>query len=156
MVYEYLKDRFSDGKKTLSPAATLAAGGFAGMANWSVAIAPDVLKSRLQTGELTFSLEQFFPCPTSKNLETVFAHYISIHVKFGKSIQEFTFQADFFPYVVPLYFYSFICSIHEGEIKFSPLGRIYVNSATISPICSSHLQFSTPLPPPTVHLLRKT
>ena len=49
-VYEYLKNAFGDGSKTLSPTATLAAGGFAGMANWCVAIAPDVLKSRLQTG----------------------------------------------------------------------------------------------------------
>ena len=33
--------------------------------------------------------------------------------------------------------------------------RIYVNSALIYQLHSSHLQFSTPLPPPTVHLLRK-
>ena len=49
-MYEYLKGLFGDDGKNLSPAATLAAGGFAGMANWSVAIAPDGLKSRLQTG----------------------------------------------------------------------------------------------------------
>ena len=29
---------------------TLVAGGIAGMFNWGIAIAPDVLKSRLQTG----------------------------------------------------------------------------------------------------------
>ena len=34
---------------TLSPLAVLAAGGFAGMACWSIAIPPDVLKSRYQT-----------------------------------------------------------------------------------------------------------
>ena len=36
-------------EKKLSPLATLAAGGFAGIANWSVCIPADVLKSRLQT-----------------------------------------------------------------------------------------------------------
>lgn len=30
---------------------TLVAGGMAGVFNWMVAIPPDVLKSRLQTGE---------------------------------------------------------------------------------------------------------
>ncbi|KAJ9088834.1 carnitine transporter, variant 2 [Entomophthora muscae] len=33
----------------LSPAAVFTAGGLAGMANWAVAIPPDVIKSRLQT-----------------------------------------------------------------------------------------------------------
>ncbi|GMR39999.1 hypothetical protein PMAYCL1PPCAC_10194, partial [Pristionchus mayeri] len=50
-VYEYLKKKFvgegSHGK--LSPGATLMAGGLAGIANWSVCIPADVLKSRLQT-----------------------------------------------------------------------------------------------------------
>ena len=36
----------------LSVSRTLVAGGMAGVFNWAVAIAPDVLKSRLQTGEL--------------------------------------------------------------------------------------------------------
>ncbi|CAJ0928763.1 unnamed protein product, partial [Mesorhabditis belari] len=53
-VYEYLKKAFSgehgEGKnKKLSPGATLMAGGLAGIANWSVCIPADVLKSRLQT-----------------------------------------------------------------------------------------------------------
>uniref|UniRef100_A0A1I7XC89 Mitochondrial carnitine/acylcarnitine carrier protein n=1 Tax=Heterorhabditis bacteriophora TaxID=37862 RepID=A0A1I7XC89_HETBA len=50
-VYEYLKKKFSgEGKeRTLSPGATLLAGGLAGIANWSVCIPADVLKSRLQT-----------------------------------------------------------------------------------------------------------
>lgn len=49
--YEYLKKLFSgrSSDKTLSPVATLTAGGFAGIANWSVCIPADVLKSRLQT-----------------------------------------------------------------------------------------------------------
>ena len=34
-------------------------------------------------------------------------------------------------------------------------GRTYVNSALIYHLHSSHLQFSTPLPPPPVHLLRR-
>ncbi|CAL4147656.1 unnamed protein product, partial [Meganyctiphanes norvegica] len=49
--YEWLKKRLSPANKPgeLSVAATLTAGGMAGMFNWAVAIGPDVLKSRLQT-----------------------------------------------------------------------------------------------------------
>jgi len=43
-VYEYLKHTL--GSTTM---AVLAAGGFAGVANWVVAIPPDVIKSRIQT-----------------------------------------------------------------------------------------------------------
>lgn len=48
--YEYLKKCFArdDKIKKLNPLSTLFAGGIAGMANWSVCISPDVLKSRLQ------------------------------------------------------------------------------------------------------------
>lgn len=50
-VYEFLKKKFSGegAQRTLSPGATLLAGGLAGIANWSVCIPADVLKSRLQT-----------------------------------------------------------------------------------------------------------
>uniref|UniRef100_A0AC35TZX6 Congested-like trachea protein n=1 Tax=Rhabditophanes sp. KR3021 TaxID=114890 RepID=A0AC35TZX6_9BILA len=49
-VYELLKRKFAgENRQTLSPGATLAAGGFAGMANWAVCIPADVMKSRLQT-----------------------------------------------------------------------------------------------------------
>uniref|UniRef100_A0AC34FDK4 Uncharacterized protein n=1 Tax=Panagrolaimus sp. ES5 TaxID=591445 RepID=A0AC34FDK4_9BILA len=50
-VYEFLKKKFAGESKerSLSPLATLAAGGFAGIANWSVCIPADVVKSRLQT-----------------------------------------------------------------------------------------------------------
>ncbi|CAO4373828.1 unnamed protein product [Caenorhabditis nigoni] len=50
-VYEYLKKKFSGegAQRTLSPGATLMAGGLAGIANWGVCIPADVLKSRLQT-----------------------------------------------------------------------------------------------------------
>ncbi|CAD5221926.1 unnamed protein product [Bursaphelenchus okinawaensis] len=50
-VYEYLKNLFAGegNRDKLSPTATLLAGGFAGIANWSVCIPADVLKSRLQT-----------------------------------------------------------------------------------------------------------
>ena len=34
----------------LSPLKILLAGGIAGVLNWSIAIGPDTLKSRLQTG----------------------------------------------------------------------------------------------------------
>ena len=42
-----------------------------------------------------------------------------------------------------------------GYFSCAQLGRTYVNSAPIYHLHSSHLQFSTPLPPPTVHQLRK-
>lgn len=50
-VYEYLKKLFAGNnpKDKLSPGAILLAGGCAGIANWSVCIPADVLKSRLQT-----------------------------------------------------------------------------------------------------------
>ncbi|KAI8048987.1 mitochondrial carrier [Syncephalis plumigaleata] len=50
--YEFFKRTFTPaGKdpKDLSPVAVFCAGGLAGMANWSVAIPADVLKSRQQT-----------------------------------------------------------------------------------------------------------
>lgn len=59
MTYEWLKRVMAPPGKEgdLSPLRTVVAGGFAGMFNWLVAIAPDVLKSRLQTGEwLTYIL----------------------------------------------------------------------------------------------------
>lgn len=51
-VYEFVKDQLTPAgskKSDLSPLRLLFAGGVAGMANWAVAIPPDVLKSRLQT-----------------------------------------------------------------------------------------------------------
>jgi len=48
-VYEFLKRTLTGGNKdTLSPGAVLFAGGMAGVANWSVAIPGDVIKSRMQ------------------------------------------------------------------------------------------------------------
>lgn len=48
--YNYLKAFFTGGTEaSLSPLATMVAGGLAGIANWSVCLPPDVLKSRLQT-----------------------------------------------------------------------------------------------------------
>jgi len=38
-------------RKDVGALKILFAGGMAGMMNWTVAIAPDVLKSRLQTGK---------------------------------------------------------------------------------------------------------
>lgn len=46
-MYEYVKKKFSKPGE-LNKAAVLFAGGMAGVANWTVAIPPDVLKSRLQ------------------------------------------------------------------------------------------------------------
>lgn len=54
MTYEWLQGVLapenSEGK--LSPLRTMFAGGMAGIANWIIAIPPDVLKSRLQTGKI--------------------------------------------------------------------------------------------------------
>lgn len=47
VTYELIKRNLSE--KQLSPGAVLVAGGLAGMANWTLAIPLDVLKSRLQT-----------------------------------------------------------------------------------------------------------
>lgn len=49
--YEYLKKLFAGDNttKNVNPLSTLLAGGLAGIANWSICIPPDVLKSRLQT-----------------------------------------------------------------------------------------------------------
>ncbi|KAI8322182.1 mitochondrial carrier, partial [Martensiomyces pterosporus] len=50
--YELIKKALtsqSAGQGSISPLAIVTAGGLAGMANWAVAIPPDVLKSRLQT-----------------------------------------------------------------------------------------------------------
>ena len=53
MSYEWIKASLAPAgaEKQLSPLRTVVAGGLAGMLNWVVAIAPDVLKSRLQTGK---------------------------------------------------------------------------------------------------------
>ncbi len=52
-MYEVLKRKISEVQgvpaSELNPLAVMVAGGFAGMANWSVSIPPDVLKSRFQT-----------------------------------------------------------------------------------------------------------
>ncbi|KAJ1731668.1 carnitine transporter [Coemansia biformis] len=48
LIKRFLTNR-SAGEGAISPLAIVAAGGLAGMANWAVAIPPDVLKSRLQT-----------------------------------------------------------------------------------------------------------
>lgn len=50
MTYECLKEQFTPKEGELSFLATIAAGGFAGIANWIVGMPPDILKSRLQTG----------------------------------------------------------------------------------------------------------
>ncbi|KAJ2083663.1 carnitine transporter [Coemansia sp. RSA 988] len=50
--YELIKKSLtgnSAGEGSISPLAIVTAGGLAGMANWGIAIPPDVLKSRLQT-----------------------------------------------------------------------------------------------------------
>jgi len=47
--YEFLKRSLSSNQTEISPLAVLFAGGMAGIANWTLAIPADVLKSRLQT-----------------------------------------------------------------------------------------------------------
>jgi solute carrier family 25 carnitine/acylcarnitine transporter 20/29 len=51
--YEWLQIAFAPRdieKGNLSTLRTILAGGLAGIANWIIALPPDVLKSRLQTG----------------------------------------------------------------------------------------------------------
>jgi solute carrier family 25 carnitine/acylcarnitine transporter 20/29 len=53
-MYEFVKKSIMQAQgihdtKQLSPIAVLTAGGLAGVANWTIAIPPDVLKSRLQS-----------------------------------------------------------------------------------------------------------
>lgn len=57
MSYEWIKTSMAPPgeEKQLSAFRTVVAGGLAGMFNWAFAIAPDVLKSRLQTGRFTSS-----------------------------------------------------------------------------------------------------
>ncbi|KAJ3339222.1 carnitine transporter [Gonapodya sp. JEL0774] len=47
--YELIKGALSPASGQLSPGAVLFAGGMAGVANWTVAIPPDVIKSRIQS-----------------------------------------------------------------------------------------------------------
>ena len=59
-------------RSDLSVGRTLFAGGMAGIFNWCVGIAPDVLKSRLQTGKiivLSCFLIIYHPIPTSDEPE---------------------------------------------------------------------------------------
>lgn len=63
MTYEWLQIALApkDAEKgKLSPLRTMLAGGLAGIANWIIAIPPDVLKSRLQTGEIFRNYEFSF------------------------------------------------------------------------------------------------
>lgn len=66
MTYEWLQVALapenSDGK--LSPLRTMLAGGVAGIVNWIIAIPPDVLKSRLQTGLLFVFIFNYQPQPS--------------------------------------------------------------------------------------------
>lgn len=72
-VYEFLKKQFAGekSKDTLTPGAILLAGGFAGIANWSVCIPADVLKSRLQTApEVILSVILFIHHTFRANIQT--------------------------------------------------------------------------------------
>lgn len=51
MTYEILKNSMTREGEQTSLFSTIFAGGCAGIMNWVVGIPPDVLKSRLQTGE---------------------------------------------------------------------------------------------------------
>lgn len=52
LTYEWLQTALAspESQGQLSPLRTMLAGGMAGITNWIIAIPPDVLKSRLQTG----------------------------------------------------------------------------------------------------------
>lgn len=52
LTYEVIKNYITDnGKKEPTILGTICAGGAAGIANWLIGMPPDVLKSRLQTGQ---------------------------------------------------------------------------------------------------------
>jgi len=60
MTYEYLKNQFISEGGNLGLLSTIAAGGFAGIANWLVGMPPDILKSRLQTGIYTYFYNKLY------------------------------------------------------------------------------------------------
>lgn len=57
LTYEAIRDYLTDyGKKDITFLGTVVAGGSAGIANWLIGMPFDVLKSRLQTGNLCLFL----------------------------------------------------------------------------------------------------
>jgi len=64
-------------RQKLSIGSTLFAGGMAGICNWLVAIPMDVVKSRLQAGELLFW--SFFVA-SKKRFNSVYTNIISMHL----------------------------------------------------------------------------
>lgn len=56
LTYEYLQRLMAKDGEKLGLVSTILAGGCAGIANWIVGMPPDVLKSRLQTGKINYSI----------------------------------------------------------------------------------------------------
>jgi Mitochondrial carrier protein len=54
MTYEWFRAALIPDPSHISPLQTMLAGGLAGIANWIIAIPPDVLKSRLQAGTIFY------------------------------------------------------------------------------------------------------
>ena len=78
---------------------------------------------------------------------------LKTHLKFNKTCLIY-YYICIFKYI---YIYKLVVSVpvYSTCVQGWYAGSIDVNTASIFHLCSSHLQFSTPLPPPTIHLLRK-
>lgn len=92
VISEMLKpnnEQQSFGQKLL---VTIPAGGMAGIANWIVGMPPDVLKSRLQTGNNLFDLFCFYFFISITNLQNSRNNYLLIfeHSSRGDISQWFT------------------------------------------------------------------
>ena len=71
-------------RSDLSISKTIFAGGLAGVFNWIVGIPPDVVKSRLQTGEDANEIS--FTCGVSQQINLVIFFSLSFPVKSHSSL----------------------------------------------------------------------
>lgn len=73
--YEAIKRFLTPKGEQLNPLAVICAGGMAGVANWTVAIPPDVIKSRLQTaapGTYSGTMDCFFKLIRNEGPQALF------------------------------------------------------------------------------------
>lgn len=59
LTYQYLTTALSKPNEPPSMPVTILAGGMSGIANWLVGMPADVLKSRLQTGNLPSTIKKY-------------------------------------------------------------------------------------------------
>jgi hypothetical protein len=77
-------------RSQISLGRTIFAGGMAGIFNWMVAIPADVLKSRLQTGELHTILKTIY-CFSQKNVK------LSLHTYLFNNFNNYNNQQKYIP-----------------------------------------------------------